>query len=441
MKVLICAAGTTGDVHPMMAIAEGLRDRGHEVILLSNEAYAGLAEEVGIGFEPVGTARELEATRNHPDAWNYSRGWKVWIQDAGLATMRRYYAAIERLNRRGDTIVAASYLCLGARLAREVLKIPTATLHLNVHTIRSLYTIYAYPPPAFLRRFFPHLLILPLRLSIPMRRRWVWLGDKLLIDPPFKRKLEPMRRELGLPKMNGFVRDWWNSPDLAIGLFPDWWAGERPDWPPQVVTTGFPFWHRGRLVEIPDDLMEFLLADEKILVFTPGASSLHTDAHFAAFVGACRKLNRRGLVLTPKRPAIEYDRDRIRFAQFVPFEKLLPHTAAVVHHAGIGTSAQCVAAGLPQVVAPTLYNQPDTAIRLERLGVARQVPSQHFTSDNVAEALKQVLTSPDVAASCREYAERMKSNHTAIPNICELLEATLEKSPQERHETASLSSE
>jgi len=39
----------------------------------------------------------------------------------------------------------------------------------------------------------------------------------------------------------------------------------------------------------------------------------------------------------------------------------------VVHHGGVGTSAQCIAAGLPQVVVPSLYNQPDTAKRLERL--------------------------------------------------------------------------
>lgn len=432
MKVLVCAAGTTGDVHPLVAIAERMRDRGHDVVLLANEAYAGLAAEIGVDFEPVGTASELDATSRHSDAWSYAGGWKIWIRDAGLGTMRRFYSAVERLNRPGETIVAASYLCFGARMARDKLNIPAATLHLNVHTIRTIYNVFAFPPPAFLRRILPHWYIRPFVYPETVRRMALWTADTFMIDAFLAGEINRFRRELGLPRLAAFVRDWWNSPDRIIGLYPEWWAGEHSDWPPQIVTTGFPFWDRSRSLEIPADLERFLQTGEGILIFTPGASDAHTDAHFAAFAAVCKNLNRRGLVLTPRQPDFAYDADRIRFKRFVPFQKLLPHAAAVVHHAGIGTSAQCLAAGLPQVVIPTLYNQPDTAIRLERMGVARQVSPRHFNVERLQHALNHVLTAPQVAASCRGFAERMKQNDSAIPETCRHLEELLTASATSR---------
>jgi hypothetical protein len=48
---------------------------------------------------------------------------------------------------------------------------------------------------------------------------------------------------------------------------------------------------------------------------------------------------------------------------------VLPHCAAIVHHGGVGTLAQGLAAGVPQLVMPMGFDQPDNATRSSALGV------------------------------------------------------------------------
>lgn len=129
------------------------------------------------------------------------------------------------------------------------------------------------------------------------------------------------------------------------------------------------------------------------------ASGTTGDVH--PLVGIAAAMSHRGLVLTPRPPTdTRAFGTAVRFERYVPFTKLLASAVAVVHHAGIGTSAQCLAAGVPQVVVPTLYNQPDSAIRLERLGVAVKIPSHRFHEQSLTPALRQILGSAQVKSSC-----------------------------------------
>lgn len=426
MRVLICASGTTGDVHPLVGIAAAMRQRGHEVFLLANPAYESLAVEAGVQFEPIGRREDLDALNRHPQAWSYKHGWKVWIRGAGLAPMRELYQAVEKLNRPGETKLAASYLCFGARMARDRLDIPTATLHLNVHTIRSHYGIYAYPPPAIFPERMPPWYVVSDDNPLWCRKVAVWLADRLCIDPVMKGEIGRFRKELGLPPLTSFVRDWWNSPDLAVGLFPDWWAGEHPDWPKQVVTTGFPFWDRSETSELSDELRKFLDAAGRVIVYSPGASSGHTESHFTTFARSCEAVGHHGVILTPRPPTDSQSfAGRVRFEKYVPFTRLLQSAAAVVHHAGIGTSAHCLAAGVPQVVVPTLYNQPDTAIRMERFGVAIKIASHRFHEQTLIPALREMLSSKQVESNCRTLSARVTGD--ALSQICGCLENTWPK--------------
>ena len=415
MHLLLCAAGTVGDVHPLLAVAVAMRSRGHRVTLLANAAYETVAREAGAEFAPVGRAEDLERLQNDPLGWTYSLGGRMWLQHGGVEPMRELYAAIRERHEPGSTVVAASYLAFGARVAQDHLGIPTATLNLNAHTIRTLYDILSMPPPMVVGKWVGRWFV----------RVEYWIADRYWIDPLVLPELNAFRHELGLPAVSRVMNGWLHSPQLAIGLFPDWWCARQSDWSPQVELTGFPFWDRSDTVPVSAALNEFLDAGSPPILFTPGASGLHTRDYFAAACGACEQLGRRGLLITRRTDVLPAALPAfMRSASYVPFRKVLPRMAAVVHHAGIGTTALCLEAGVPQLVLPTIYNQPDTACRLERLGVARQLHPRTLSSARMATSLNELLSSPDIAGRCRDVASRFRGVDP-MPRVCALLESLL----------------
>ena len=275
-------------------------------------------------------------------------------------------------------------------------------------------------PPSFLPEWIPKSYLTSEWYPAWYRRLNLWVADYAFIDPVMKREIVGLRKSLDLPRWNTFARNWWNSPDQILALYPHWWAGEHPDWPDQVVTTGFPFWDRGTTQSIDPELKQFLENSGKVIVCTPGASSGHNESQFRTFENSCKQLGQKGLIITSAAPP--FQSETVRFTSYIPFQQLLPYASAVVHHAGIGTSAYCLAAGVPQVVIPTLYNQPDTAIRLEKLGVARQIAPNAVTEKRLTKSLKDLLESDLVARNCEQLA-KMIGESDPMPTICAKLES------------------
>ena len=100
-------------------------------------------------------------------------------------------------------------------------------------------------------------------------------------------------------------------------------------------------------------------------------------------------------------------RDGYRQFDFVPFSRVFPHCAAVVHHGGIGTCAQGLAAGVPQLIMAMAHDQPDNAWRLRELNVGDYLYPRKFNANLVTEKLKHLTTSKQVASACQTVRERM----------------------------------
>ncbi len=84
---------------------------------------------------------------------------------------------------------------------------------------------------------------------------------------------------------------------------------------------------------------------------------------------ATRKVGRRSLILTQYPEQLpDLNPEKEMHLSYVPLHKLLPHIAAIVDHAGIGTVAQALAAGGAQLIVPMAYDQPNNAFHLEEVG-------------------------------------------------------------------------
>lgn len=111
----------------------------------------------------------------------------------------------------------------------------------------------------------------------------------------------------------------------------------------------------------------------------------------------------------------------MRHVDYVPFSALLPRAAAIVHHGGIGTTAHALAAGIPQLVVPRIYDQPDNAGHVRRLGVGDRLGPLRFRGRPAARKLRHLLGSSEVAHRCRVVARKFQEARP-LAYTCELIE-------------------
>src|SRR5207237_4065474 len=99
-------------------------------------------------------------------------------------------------------------------------------------------------------------------------------------------------------------------------------------------------------------------------------------------------------------------------------------TAVLVHHGGIGTSAQAMAAGTKQIVVPFSHDQFDNADRMKRLGIAAVITDKAYQAAHVAEVVGRTLADPAMDARCHEIARRFVGTES-IAQTCDLIEAVV----------------
>lgn len=52
-RVAVTTIGSLGDLHPYIALAVELRDRGHEIVFVTVKDYAPKIEALGFEFQPL----------------------------------------------------------------------------------------------------------------------------------------------------------------------------------------------------------------------------------------------------------------------------------------------------------------------------------------------------------------------------------------------------
>lgn len=410
MRILLAPMGTHGDVHPFVGMGIELARRGHDVRVIASPYFQSLIERAGLPLIPFGTVEEFREAVENPIVWHPTEGFRFLLGYVASG-LRPLYQLIAEHYVPGETLVVNSPLGMGARLAHEKLGTPLITLHLAPSSLRSVADPVVLPgiwlprwSPAFLTRFI------------------YWLGDRVLVGPVLEGPLNEFRAELGLPPIRRPMAGWWNSPQRVLGLFPEWYAPPAPDWPTQTRLCGFPLFDERGLVDLPPELDAFLQASDPPLLFTPGSAMRHGQAFFQAAVEACQRLGRRGIFLTMHADHLpERLPDTIRHFHYIPFSQVFPRVAVVVHHGGIGTTAQGLAAGVPQLIMPMGYDQPDNALRLKRLGVGDALPVRRFTGPNLAKALVGLLD-PEVRARCQELAHRLPKE-SPVAAMCDFVES------------------
>ena len=390
------AVGSRGDVAPYVGLGQRLHHADHRVAIATHAAFADMVRQTGLEWRDLsGDPRTLirDRMRPQPDP-----------RQATAAFVSGIGEDITRAAQLGTDIILT---CLGqaplSYLVASALGVPSM----------GVYLAPSVPTQEFL---------LPgATLTAGERGR---MGNRAagqrLLDGArgiYAEVLPRLARRLCLPQVAcDTVWDAWLGQSgwpISLGYSPA--IVPRPvDWPPSVKVVGYwwpplpPGWQPS------PELVEFLAAGEPPVFLGFGSMGVGHGQRLGPLIAhAVRTAGVRAVVqagwaeLTVAAPNV------LRIGD-VPHEWLFPRMAAAVHHAGAGTTAAGLRAGLPTVAVPVMADQPFWADRVHHLGAGpAPVPFADLTPERLATTIREALDQPRYRDRATELAHLINSEDGA----------------------------
>jgi rhamnosyltransferase subunit B len=417
-RIVLTTFGSLGDLHPYLALALGLKARGHEAVIATSAYYRQKVEVLGLGFRAV--------RPDHPDPetdpdlirriMDRREGSEVVIREVMMSALRESYEDTPAAD--GADLLVSHMLTFTTRLVAEKRGLPWASTFLQPLGLFSAYDPPVVPQAPFLAK---------LRFLGPAFHRLLFWCAKRSVrswSEPWHR----LRAEVGLPPTSASpLFEGQHSPALVLAMFSKLLADKQPDWPRQAVITGFPFYDRDGEGGMAPELARFLDAGTPPLVFTLGSSAVVDAGPFYEHsVTAAKRLSRRAVLLVGKNPRNRPASlpDGVVALAYAPYSELFPRAAAIVHQGGIGTTAQAMRSGRPMLVMPYAHDQPDNAERVARLGIARTIARPRYTPARATTELRHLLDNPVYDQRASEVG-RLIQQEDGAQAACDALERLL----------------
>ena len=407
LNIIIYAMGTGGDVDPMVGVGIELQRRGHAVRFLSNDYFKPRILAAGFEFVSVGTLEQYHKG-NSAEAWeprNHTDNFEHYHAPA-------FEPAFEYVKNLADknVLVLALGEENGARVAAEKFNIPFVKVILSPNIIFSVYS-----PPAPMSWAIPKKI--PRFIVRFLLRRNRKTRFKVFCNAPHTAEYIATRKRLQCPLI--FQTE--SNAILQIGFFPEWFGMRAKDWPVELKLVGFPLQNRAS-ENMRRELDEFIAQQGAPLIFTTGTGVKDVAALFEEGRKICEQLHVPGVFVGGNTGAeLLKDSALCLHMDYIDFEYALPKALVIIHHGGMGTTAQAIKAGIPQLIRPLKYDQPDNAERVYKLGLGTYVMPEKFKVEQVAPILSNMLQKAKNSKALKHYATDV-NNSSAIINACDLIE-------------------
>lgn len=422
-RIVLCTAGSLGDLHPFIALGLALKARGVQAEIATSVEYGAKVEAEGLVFHRVGPGVERLSADLGMDLAGLTeaiaRSDRFLFEKVMLPYLETWTREVEVVARGSSAVVGATFAA-GAAMAAELAAVPYVSAALQPTVVFS-----AYDPPFLPRAPW-------LRPASGGGQLWLnraTIGLARASTAHWTRPINRVRAALGLPSSDAnLLFDGTARADLALGLYSPLLSPAQPDAPPGFAVTGYAAYdsEAGGASVMTPDLERFLAEGSAPVVFTLGSAAVHIAGDFyRESLEAARRLGRRAVLLVgPEGDRSGADGPDVIALPYAPFSHLFPRAAAVVHQGGVGTTQQAVRAGRPQVVVPFLGDQFDNAARVVRLGCGATLGRGRYRSGRVAEVLNRVLedaTMVETAAQLGVVAAREDGAGVAAERIIALI--------------------
>jgi UDP:flavonoid glycosyltransferase YjiC (YdhE family) len=389
-KIVLATVGTLGDLHPFIAIALALKQRGHRPVLAVAEDHVAKVRAAGIEAVSVlpsfDTIRERMGLAENEAVRRVMSDQTYMLEQVVLPWLESNTGAIDAVSADADALVASLFV-FGAPTIAEKHNIPLVSVLLQPMALLS-----AYRPP-----HTPDFWMMKGEPTTKMGVGWNRFAFAM-IRSLMRRKYAPaineMRAVHGLaPTGDPCLFDIGPQTALTLCCYSPTFGPLPKDAPPHTEVVGFPqFDSESGADEAPDPgLAAFLAAGPPPLVFTLGSFAVYAPGNFyAEAAAAARRLGQRAVLLTGPGSDMQSD-DQILVRAYAPHSTLFDKALAIIHHGGIGTTGQALRSGKPQLVVPHMGDQADNAHRIKLMGVGRRLLARRFTADRAAKTIAALV--------------------------------------------------
>lgn len=412
MNYIVYSMGTSGDVLPFLRLSEELKARGHSVLFLGNEKFSSLIDEKGIEFFAVSSRGDYDRAFNNHTTWTllHSRDHYNKFHFPAIAPT---FSKIKSLVDNGSKPCVIFQDCLsGARMACDEFDLSYCQVVLAPQAIFSCVS-----PPFPLSQQFP-------------QRQWPTAmpfirakGHRSVYEKLFDPLINPLRKEMGLPALPIENMPTVDQGASLIGMFPSWLKDIPSDWPRQLETVGFPL-GTSQKADVREELRALLGEHAKPVVFTFGTGIPVTQLIVEKVKRICVELDEAGVLVSQSLSdeCKYYDDAKLVVTRYADFATLFPCAQIVMHHGGIGTCAEALAAGVPQLLTPYAFDQPDNAYLLWKLGVGNGINFHTSSARDIARMISEMTGSKQVKEMCEKYSQLCHRN--AISKAADIIENT-----------------
>ncbi len=415
--------GAYGPTNNCVGIGQVLRERGHRIVFVIEESFAGNLEAQG--FEErlmrLGPPPEVE---EEPGQF-----WKDFIRDTAPVFRKPTF---DQLSEFIEPTWRA--LCDGARYVDDRLREIFDELQPDVIVEDN---VVAFPAIRASGRPWVRIASCnPLELKDPdiapvfsgypeaHRSGWDAFRDEYLrAIADIHGQFSAFCAERGAPALpeGEFIHE---SEWLNLYLYP-----ADVDYPRSRPLA--PTWHRVETcVRRTDDAVELpghVAAGEGALVYLSLGSLGSADVDLMKRLVDALSRSRHRIVVSKGPQHDEFDlADNMWGEEFLPQPAILPLADAVITHAGNNTTTECFHFGKPMVALPLFWDQYDNAQRVDETGFGIRLPTYEFEDADLLVALDRLLADEELRARMAAIAARVQASPGTV-RAADLIERLADK--------------
>jgi sterol 3beta-glucosyltransferase len=409
-RVVILTLGSQGDVRPYAALGLGLLRAGYQVRLGAPAEYKDFLTSMNLDFCAVHgemPERPEKDSTDRSENGNLTLPWATSV--ASFNPFKTIYRML-RLNRQseealrsilqstwiacqGADCVVGSYLAVGGLHVAEAMRIPY---------------LWALLYPAGRTGTFPYFLA-PYRLlcgrhynslSHVVAEQLFWQLQRPVVDNWRSRNLHLPRLRFSSPY------NFHQRPVPVVYGFSSALVPKPEEWGDHMQVVGPWFLDDDLGWQPPQDLLSFIVDrhDPPVSIELGSVSEMGSDDLIALATAALTAANRRGIVLTGDvRHRGNRVNDWVYALNWAPHYWLFPQLGALVHHAGVGTTADGLRCGLPTVTLPQYSDQWFWARRVaEARAGPPPIPRHLLTAGKLADAIRIATTDAKMHAAAQK---------------------------------------